>query len=89
MRDHRKAIRQGAALLDQKEPGWRDRIAPAELQMEDCDLCVLGQVFSEYERGLERLGYEATINTGAFATAGTEYPRLTREWVGFLKGEWS
>lgn len=42
-------VARGVALLDASEPGWRDRISPAELTMIDCARCVIGQVFNTAE----------------------------------------
>lgn len=66
----RRRVALGAALLDEKRPGWRGRIDIAEMSIaEPCD-CILGQtLFSDEERtaafgddidlfdeGLRRLG---------------------------------
>jgi hypothetical protein len=42
----RKHVARGAAFLDEKRPGWADRIDLDSLSLEDCTMCVLGQ---EYE----------------------------------------
>lgn len=47
-------VRAGVALLDQKDPGWRDDVQ-SELVMQSCNNCVLGQAFGLYERGLSAL----------------------------------
>lgn len=44
--------RKGAALLDEKVPGWRSRVHALKLDMKDCTLCVLGQLYGHYERGV-------------------------------------
>ena len=36
----------GAALLDEKLPGWAERINLAELELSSCYRCVLGQLFA-------------------------------------------
>jgi hypothetical protein len=36
----------GAAWLDDKYPGWVDRIDLAALEMSDCNACILGQVYT-------------------------------------------
>lgn len=61
--DARAAVAKGAALLDEKKPGWRE-----EMDWKDCDItmpcdCVLGQCFAppkgrgwgSYNRGLDFL----------------------------------
>ena len=46
----------GAALLDQKNPGWRERINVEELQLWSRFQCILGQLYGVYETGLGALG---------------------------------
>ena len=49
------ASSRGARLLDGRIPGWADLIDTERLQMDNgCD-CVLGQLFSFYETGIEEL----------------------------------
>lgn len=43
----------GAAFLDEREPGWVDRIDPRRLDIADCSRCVLGQLFGAYVNGLD------------------------------------
>lgn len=49
---HRAA--QGAALLDDRDPGWAARVDPDALHLSDGAACVLGQLWGEYRRGLGR-----------------------------------
>jgi len=37
-------IAKGAALLDEKAPGWRSRVDADTLEMSSCARCVLGQL---------------------------------------------
>jgi hypothetical protein len=56
----------GIALLDEKAPGWRDKINLATLNIRNTRECILGQVFktgedswqSGYDAGCEILGLE-------------------------------
>lgn len=48
----RERVVRGAALLDAKQPGWREKVDPETLQMRSECGCVLGQVFGEYVDGL-------------------------------------
>lgn len=57
----RKRATLGASWLDENEPGWRDRIAPADLDMVSCHLCVFGQVFATTKDGSRRNGYETGL----------------------------
>jgi hypothetical protein len=42
----------GAELLDRALPGWRERIAVAELDLQDCGYCILGQLWGDFEDGM-------------------------------------
>ena len=44
----------GAEILDDRDPGWADRIDPGSLALGDGAACVLGQLWGEYRRGLGR-----------------------------------
>jgi hypothetical protein len=44
-----------AAILDRVKPGWRDRINASTLDLTSNDLCVLGQLYGHYRRGLVSL----------------------------------
>ncbi|WP_095511485.1 hypothetical protein [Rubrivirga marina] len=44
----------GAALLDDRDPGWADRVDPGSLHLSDGEACVLGQLWGEYRQGLGR-----------------------------------
>jgi len=49
-------VRAGIKLLDEKVPGWRNRINVHTLDIKRSDNCVLGQVFGSYHAGLTVLG---------------------------------
>lgn len=49
-------VLRGVALLDEKVPGWRERIQQDKLFMGDCFHCILGQLFGYYATGLQKLG---------------------------------
>ncbi len=48
-----EAVRNGATLLDIREPGWRSRIRLDELHLPSPRHCVLGQAFEEEALGRE------------------------------------
>jgi hypothetical protein len=63
-----------AAMLDRVKPGWRDRIDPATLDLRSNELCVLGQLYGDYRRGLVSLRddlIDAAGCTAFFETPGT------------------
>jgi hypothetical protein len=139
----RERIRNGAAWLDENQPGWRDTVVIVDLDLSEVCRCVLGQVFTPLVAAeLSRLGhdpdldvlnsddyrdetgqYEGYLNGYSYVVgndwegtvlaeaearelafdsllwttdeSGTpvpppyDYDDMTREWRGFLKGEWT
>lgn len=45
-------VKAGAALLDDKRPGWWREIAVNRLSMGSCTNCILGQIYGHYHRGI-------------------------------------
>jgi hypothetical protein len=87
-------IAAGMALLDAKLPGWQARVDVATLNLNDCTLCVLGQLTGDFgsddarellevEENDEQ--WEAAEHRG-FAAGGEwndseeRYDQLTAEW---------
>jgi hypothetical protein len=48
-------VARGAALLDEKQPGWASKLNFDIFNIDGCYSCVLGQVFGHYVRGLDFL----------------------------------
>ena len=48
-------VARGAALLDEKVPGWRERINLDTFAISSCERCILGQVYGYYATGLGEL----------------------------------
>lgn len=52
-----EAVQRGITLLNENEPGWRDKIVMEDFDIRSCHRCVLGFVYkdlcSEYEDGFE------------------------------------
>lgn len=88
----------GAALLDEKMPGWADKIDLDELQLNDQCNCVLGQVYGGYDDGTAELfGYifddarEGDVPDWGTARAyGFDAGFMNGEFTGFgdLQKEW-
>lgn len=53
-------VLRGAALLDEREPGWADKIVLDNLEMDDAQMCVLGQTNGDYWSHAARLGLATT-----------------------------
>lgn len=52
----RARVADGAALLDEKRPGWTASIDLAALKIASCTRCVLAQSLDGFESGLAALG---------------------------------
>jgi hypothetical protein len=50
---NQEAVRKGAALLDERKPGWRKLVDPDNLHM--LNHCILDQVYGDYFVGLREL----------------------------------
>lgn len=53
--DLQECIQCGVELLDACVPDWRSKINLQDLKMDDCKLCILGQLFKDYDEGLLQL----------------------------------
>ena len=50
----RTRVQRGAAILDERDPGWHGRIQSNSLELADGQACVLGQLHGDYRLGLGR-----------------------------------
>ncbi|UJQ86919.1 hypothetical protein SEA_TREAT_84 [Streptomyces phage Treat] len=81
MRDYSNEVAKGIKVLDQQVPNWRQKIDVENLDLGSCSICVLGQVFGDYNDGIEKLnvdGYEHGFNTTG------SYAELKDAWVEAL-----
>ena len=53
--DARERVQRGAALLDEKRPGWADKINIATLRMSSECACILGQLEGMFWSAAQRL----------------------------------
>jgi len=89
LQEARERVERGAALLDEKQPGWAERIDIAKLEIEDPCLCVIGQLFdSNNVRFLNDcrmlgLGLYQTVDYGfnTLTACTGEYPWLEACWI--------
>jgi hypothetical protein len=86
-------VAKGAALLDERRPGWPERVNVATLNVDDCWRCPLGQVFGGYASGVFalNLGDHDTIAHGFAGThdeAGDDLP-VSDEELAALTAEWA
>lgn len=52
LKDH---VSLGATLLDRAEPEWAAMVDVDGLNLNETDLCILGQIFGTYDKGLQAL----------------------------------
>lgn len=80
----RARVQAGAALLDQRMPGWWTRIDLATLNLAGCWDCVLGQLNHDYHAGRLSLGLTPvqSVEHGFHAAhnRGAEWDALTDAW---------
>lgn len=78
----------GAELLDDKVPGWAEKIGLATLMMWSCSWCVLGQLFNDYGGGMKQLGLTAqeALEYG-FCPIGSEFDPYNHD-ADMLRLEW-
>ncbi len=101
MDDVQERVANGAALLDEKIPGWELRINLQELNLSSCVTCVLGQLYGHYDEGMEEifpaevcecgeehLSMERSAPHGFSASGidtGEQYTALDVEWTRVIK----
>lgn len=83
-------VNRGAALLDEKVPGWWERIDLEQLQLSSCIRCVLGQLFGIYGQGIRELGDSIrlvadAIRHGLFVFDAADYEPLTAAWKQLIQ----
>ena len=83
-------VRTGVALLDEKVPGWFERIDLDRLDMDSCARCVLGQLFGSFVRGSLAVGFDMSGNDEVAAGFDLYYGEigyrtLTRLWTYVIR----
>lgn len=64
MSDVAERVAKGVELLDDKVPGWRDRVN-ATVSVASTSNCILGQLYGNYWTGTRRLGIGGFFGSGA------------------------
>lgn len=87
----RKFVARGYAYLISKVPNFRKKIEPADLDINDCQKCILGQLYGTFLRGLDVLDESESwavthgLDTPMTMTSGADRHNaaakvLTEEW---------
>jgi hypothetical protein len=84
------AVKAGAALLDERQPGWYLEIDLPTLRVASCDTCILGQVFGSYLKGTNILGltdsgpsehgFDQAIEVGVSMNPAEQFEILDKLW---------
>lgn len=88
-----KAAATGAALLDEKSPGWAMEINAATLRMETFTHCILGQLYGHYTKGINELfewdssGYDDQATEHGFFLRTRQDPNRMEKWLA-LDAAW-
>ncbi len=92
----RERVEAGAKLLDEKVPGWREKIDLDSLDVGNHSSCILGQLYGEYSAGMRLLlgrpskSWECSAalgfihETSAREEVKNEIACLTDGWRAFL-----
>jgi len=80
----------GASYLDERSPGWDEKIKLAYFDMENFRQCILGQLYETYYlAGVTELNITVSesIDLGFDSISGTEsaYRIITDEWKKLIK----
>jgi hypothetical protein len=75
-------VERGAALLDERRPGWWDEIDLETFEMANVCRCSLGQLWGSYAKGKEALGIDLIPGCalGFISHIADGYPVLTVLW---------
>ena len=77
----KEAVDRGIKFLDYFHPGWKEKIDVDELDMDDNECCILGQLYGDYcENPLE---FNQCYNYG-FTGSRVDMSELTKEWKSRL-----
>ncbi len=83
-------VARGVALLDEKMPGWVDRIDVDTLEISSIRHCVVGQLNQgEFARGIRLLGLGAYANGAEYGFAWSGFYGLSsgEEYLALSSGE--
>ncbi len=82
-------VARGAALLDERRPGWAGEVNAERLEMNDCYECVLGQLFGGFIDGWAALDLDDkdTPDCGFEAESHHNPPSHNPEYAA-LKAAW-
>jgi len=86
MKSLKDMVTRGALLLDEKVAGWEREIYPDVLDMGDCGMCVLGQIYGDFLVGIASLNLPSCPEHWGFnlpprGVGCTTYKELDDLWL--------
>lgn len=81
-------VARGIEVLDAVEPGWRDRIDLATLDMANPYLCIRGQLYGHFLNHTPSILLQESVDLGfdfyGWPIPAEDYIELTAEWIEAL-----
>ncbi len=89
-------VARGAALLDERRPGWAVEIDTGHLEMDCPNFCILGQIYGRFDTGCEALSidqyaprglvdsFEVLKGNADVFPADAEYAALQAAWLAAI-----
>jgi len=77
-------VARGAALLDERRPGWAGEIG-RRIDLWDCDECVLGQLYEDFATGVATLDIVEDIAEFGFYCAWKDRARAAAAWTAEIR----
>ncbi len=74
------SVLRGAELLDERLPGWPHHVDADKLDLAHSCNCPLGQIFGDYDDGIEILGLEKPERFGFHLAGRQTFAYLTEAW---------
>ena len=88
-------VNRGALVLDEEKPGWREKVVPDKLNMNNGSFCIIGQVYGEYDEYIgvpfgmddtpQDATYEAVDHGFMVGEDGAPWALLDLVWVTMLQ----
>lgn len=88
--DMKLAVKKGAVWLDQAYPGWASTISLYDLDMSECQDCIIGQVIGDFNYIISsdksvywaiEYGFEVDYDTNDWESLQGEYAKLEVLWT--------
>jgi hypothetical protein len=84
----RHAVERGIEILDVAAPGWEQRIALDDLDMQSCNNCMLGLLFGRFSEGKDALGIKLGQTYGFALPRGLKTAHESRQAWKELRRLW-